>query len=215
MECDFFNDYCDDYDEYDEFPNHYTNPSSSYLIEDCFKLSINDIGKKSLYGKNGKIELTRCNYNDKLHCNFTSAHQSLNIRYTINKQVYIQNINFETESIRYGLRPYMQCKCGHRSNTLYLRPDMPYRFACRRCNNLKYELTTINPKTKIGKYKIYLLHLRKLDEAKIKINRLYYRGKVKTGAKSIAKKYLQWVLLYNPNALSEQEKAIILTLASN
>lgn len=176
-------------------------------IEDCFKLTLADMGKGLLAKeKVGEFELLIVRSNTILHGSYTTDLSDdtptmfLNCAY--NGRKFQQEINLESDDIRYGVRPYLRCGCGHRGNVLYLRPSRHY-FACQRCLNLYYELTAINRSAGFGELQYRLNRLLKIDDAKHRMKRPYYHGRLTRAMYRIAKMYNKWVL--DPGAVTAIE----------
>lgn len=173
--------------------------SSSYLIEDCFKLRLGDLGKFLLIpvrieesddlskqtktGRSGAALLLnglssmRVDYK----MNLNREPNIINIRFSDGRKESSsidQAIEIEKQELLFGTRFFFKCRCGKRLNVLYLRPDMPYCFACRECLNLKYFLTTINRKV-LGRELFYWFdRSRRVKEKLAEIKQLTKNGKI-------------------------------------
>jgi len=169
-------------------------PQSKCTVERCYKISLKDFGKGLLAGKTGKFEIYRGLYN-KRKCAFRSIPYEpirVQIAYEFGDRIYKQNIYLETEDITFGKRPYLLCGCGHRANTLYLRPDFPLYFACRDCLHLDYELSHINRNILGGELIYRNNRLLKIEEAKMKMKKTNWRGKITKDMIRIGKMYGKW-----------------------
>jgi len=169
-------------------------PQHKRTVEGCYKLTLTDLGKGLLTGKTGKFEMRRG-----LHHKRKFAFRSIpyepfrvNIAYEFSDRIHKQTIYLDTEIITFGIRPYLLCGCGHRANTLYLRPDYPLYFACKNCLNLCYELTQINRKVLGGELFYRNNRILKIEETKEKINKIYWRGRITKGTARLAKMYSKW-----------------------
>lgn len=160
---------------------------SSYLVEDCHKLRLGDLGKHLLapakteqcddfdkqikIGKSGTalllngLNLMKVEY----QINLNLAPNIINVKFYNSKKMdsgINQTIEIQKQELLFGTRFFFKCRCGKRLNMLYLRPDMPYYFACRKCLNLRYFLTTINRKI-IGKEIFYWFNRNQKVKEKI------------------------------------------------
>ncbi len=175
------------------------NALSPLLVEQCYRLSLGDLGKRLLYpvGSNRKYDV----YDDMSALDGKQGTVFLLKRYglralAVSYRVILsgklrvdvsysyrplrsssQSIYLETEEAPYGTRYYMLCGCGRRCNVLYMRMDKPYYFACRACLNLIYELTRINRSVAGGELFYRFNRHIKLDNMSVDVKRIDYRGK--------------------------------------
>lgn len=98
-------------------------------------------------------------------------------RFTDSKVVLCQEIKIDYLDITYGTRFYFFCpSCGTRRKVLYLKPG-GLKFACMKCLNLTYELTTIHRGRFLNELRYYFNRRSKLNlinAGKVKIS---YAGK--------------------------------------
>ena len=81
-----------------------------------------------------------------------------------------QRILLSTHELTFGTRTYINCDCGARVNALYLKGTY---FACFKCQNLRYQSTTINSGSDHGKM-LYLQSRRlKLIDMRADIGRIF------------------------------------------
>jgi hypothetical protein len=168
-----------------------------FLVEDCFILSLSDLGKGLLrpaanddglvVGKCGRVLLT--NRFKELPVEFSvqlySGNQvQLNVSCKHRNSVLNQAIKLQTNHVPYGLRPYLVCNCGYRGNKLYLS-SREYSFLCRRCAGLYYDVTSINRKSPLGRLKYQLWKKFKIENQKARVTRVSYMGKFTRRAKRL------------------------------
>lgn len=174
------------------------------MVEECYKLSISDLGKRLLYpvgsnrmylqhnqpekqvGKSGKAVLSALYSLSLLKVDY-QVYFDDNLRLEIYFGSNYQIIPLDTTECYFGTNVYMLCTCGKRCQILYMRRDNMTRFACRSCLNLKYEMTTFNRNTQLGPYSGLLHKYNKLAEKQLKVKRIDYNGKMTRKAKSIMK----------------------------
>jgi hypothetical protein len=184
------------------------------LVEDCYILSLADLGKGLLrpvnedtegfarpldeqavrQGKQGEAILT--GRWGKLTLKYSvdlEESAMVNISGHYRNSLLVQDIGLDVGSISYGMRPYLLCPCGYRANKLYLSPRQ-YSFLCRRCAGLYYESTTINRSSTVGSLGYMLNRLLKLDEQKAKVKRVIYAGKYTKKADRIVKLFGQYAV---------------------
>lgn len=166
------------------------------LVEDCFVLTLSDLGKKllrpvnewkenypqpldqqvELLGKRG--EVTIVGRRGKLSVDYEVDLEDppiLNLEYSFRNSWHNQAVDLGEASVTFGVRPYLVCPCGHRANKLYLSPKQS-TFMCRDCCGAYYESTTINRSSAAGGLDYLLAQVLKLDEHRAKIKRLAYAG---------------------------------------
>lgn len=177
---------------------HPKKHSRDVLVEDCYALSLSDLGKGLLrptnpwledYAKPFDLEIKPIGKSGVI--NLTNRNGGiLTLRYKVDLEEPIlldisghwrnsllsQVIYLEEAMAPHGIRPYLLCPCGYRANKLYLSP-YSHSFMCRRCAGLYYESTTINKNTTVGALGHALFRLFKVDEQKPKVKRITYAGK--------------------------------------
>jgi hypothetical protein len=174
------------------------------LVEECYKLSIGDLGKHLLYpigsnrmyaqhkelenlkGKSGEVILSALYSFKLLKVNYR-VHFDDVLRLEIFFGSNYQIIPLDTTELYYGTNVYMLCSCGRRCQVLYMRKDTVNRFACRDCLNLKYEMTTFNRNTQLGVYSVLLHRHQKLMAKQLGVKRIDYNGNITRKARSIIK----------------------------
>lgn len=87
-----------------------------------------------------------------------------------------QRILLSCLELRFGSRSYLNCDCGARVNKLYLPPGKD-QFRCRRCHQLRYELSTINRMSKHGRLLYRTNRTLKLVNKRAGMNRIIYNNR--------------------------------------
>lgn len=155
-------------------------------VEDCWRLTLNDIGKRVLGDKNGNFILL--NGLSLIFGSYETKDGYLCISFNRNNKAYNQSIALAKSEAVFGTRPYFVCgRCETRCNNLYLRPD-GYSFACRQCHNLYYESTRLNRQTLHGDLFYRFNRHLKLMVDKADVKRIDYNGKYTRKAASLMKK---------------------------
>ena len=179
-----------------------------YLIEDCFKLSIGDMGRSILsrqnYKKNTTFRLASAQgiielfYRLQRNDNYPSVHMwfaDINKRKYSTELTHKQIITITITKATFGSRPHFTCPlCLRRCNKLYRRPGYEY-FACRMplCLNLMYESTTINRKKLGGELFYANSRIYKLFSKAERLGRLYYNGKLTKKVLAYLKIKAKWM----------------------
>ena len=123
------------------------------LVESCFRLDTKLLKKDLAKARNKESVEGFLNFLD----NGKQTALDYSIEYSFDENTYLI-INYGEESQRillsnyeltFGTRTYLTCNCGCRTNALYLKNEI---FACRKCQRLTYESTTINRNSKHGKF---------------------------------------------------------------
>ena len=155
-------------------------------VEDCWQLTLSNLGKGILRGKEGQFILL--NGLSLIVGSYRTEDDYLCLNFNRNNMDYAQTIKLAESEAVFGTRPYFVCgRCETRCNNLYLRPDS-YSFACSQCHNLYYESTRLNRRTLRGDlYYRFNRHL-KLMVDKAGIKRIDYNGKYTRKATSLLKK---------------------------
>lgn len=167
-----------------------------HVNEDCYRLTISDMGKKLLKNENkGTLKLS--NGSNHLYMTYEIKHKDRRpkaiIGFTSNlKSATVlthQTIEIEEDVAPYGLRPYFTCpECDTMRRVLYLPPGGEDYFKCWRCQGISYQSTRINRRT-CGGFLYYTDRIIKLMNKREKMSRLFYRGKV-------TKKYRAFIFDY-------------------
>lgn len=158
------------------------------LIEDCFRLSTkllkNDLRKTRQREPivNGYLNIVNQG---------KSAVLDYKIEY-VNDNAYLevyfdaepQRILLSEEQLTFGIRTYLTCPCGQRTNALYLKKNF---FACRNCHKLCYQSSTINRKSRHGQVIYQLSRKIKLMNDREKLWRIFYKSKY-------TKRYKHWLI---------------------
>lgn len=197
--------------------------NSAYLIEDCYKLHLGSLGKRLLapiaieqsdnfdktkkIGRSGTtlllngLSLMRLDY----MVNLNLTPNIINVKfYNDSRKRSIgvnQVIEIQKQELLFGTRFFFKCRCGKRLNVLYLRSDLPY-FACRKCLNLKYYLTTIN-RHSLGRELFYWFNRsQKVKEKLASIKQFTHRGKATKKAASALHYANKYNLINNAVAIA-------------
>ena len=108
------------------------------------------------------------------------------LEYDFNENTYLvinftgepQKILLSHHQLTYGLRTYLTCGCGYKTNTLYLKnnPESTL-FSCFKCHRLRYRSTVINTRSDHGQM-LYLANKRaEIINMRENIPRPLYRSK--------------------------------------
>lgn len=171
---------------------------NKHINEDCYRLTISDMGKKLLKNENkGTLKLS--NGSDHLYMTYKIKHMDRRpkaiIGFTSNlKSATVlthQTIEIEEDVVPFGLRPYFICpECNTICRVLYLPDDKDYcQFKCHKCQNIVYHSTRVNRHTCGGMF-YYTERLLRLMNKREKIPRLFYRGKATKKHKAFIIEYL-------------------------
>lgn len=103
------------------------------------------------------------------------------IEYSLDGNTYLvvaageepQKIILSDRELPFGTRTYLTCGCGNKTNALYLK--LGY-FACRRCQNLRYQSTRINCRSDHGMVIYQQSKILKLMELRESMDRIFYRS---------------------------------------
>lgn len=155
-----------------------------HINEDCYRLTISDLGKKLLKNEN-KSTLKLSNGSSSLYMAYEIKHKDspkaiIGFTSNLKSQVVLthQTIEIEQDVAPYGLRPFFICpECGTMHRVLYLPPGGKDYFKCWRCQGINYQSTRINRQTCGGIF-YYMDRIIKLMNKREKISRQFYRGKV-------------------------------------
>jgi hypothetical protein len=170
------------------------------LVEDCFRISTSDLGKRILYpnGSNRIYLQHKQSENIAGKAGAVAVASGLVIM-EVNYRVYFddplrveiffglsgQTIFLDTTELQFGTNVYFLCPCERRCRILYMKRGGKSRFACRDCHNLRYELTTFSNSSELGIFSKLLHNYYKMDEKKLGINRVDYNGQLTRKAKSM------------------------------
>jgi hypothetical protein len=86
-----------------------------------------------------------------------------------------QSIGLEWKTITFGERAYFLCECESRVSKLYL-PRGSFRFKCRKCHSLQYQLTSFSRYSVAGKSLYHMNRLQKLTDSRAGMGRIFYNG---------------------------------------
>src|SRR3989344_7482766 len=121
--------------------------NQSLLVENCIVISATYFGSAlARIRKRGNINdsLDISHGNKKITINFWSEYRENEACLVIAiNGLESQEILLIESELMFGTRTYFVCDCGRRSFKLYLPPNST-EFKCRKCHNLKYELSAIN-----------------------------------------------------------------------
>ena len=176
------------------------------LAEDSFRISISDFGKKLLYsstsnkdafvyghkGKQGSFVIS--NGLEKVYVsycvNLNKTPRTIELFFkksTDSLSGIDQRIEIEEDIATFGIRPFFKCQCGKNATVLYMPKNKNF-FSCRDCANIIYESQRLNKHTMNGLF-YYSSRLLKLFEAREKIDRMFYAGKLSRKGKKLMEKY--------------------------
>lgn len=96
-----------------------------------------------------------------------------------------QKILLSERELTFGTRTYLTCKCGCRTNALYLNKGF---FACRKCHKLRYESTAINCNSRHGKFLYQQRNILKLMAMRESMGRIFYKSQY-------SKRFKRWLEL--------------------
>lgn len=149
------------------------------LVENCFALSTKLLRKDLQKARENKpVEETFLNFthngNSAVLFYFIEYDFEGNAHLVINYTGEPQKILLSNHQLTYGMRTYLTCGCGKRTNTLYFKNTF---FACFDCHKLRYKSTTINSRSDHGRM-LYLQNKRlELIEMRENIPRPLYKSK--------------------------------------
>ncbi|MFH1365934.1 MAG: hypothetical protein ABIG99_00875 [Patescibacteria group bacterium] len=148
------------------------------LVENCFALStklLNKTLRKARLKEPVDNEYLNFRHNGKPSALFYSIeHNSDDNDYLIiNFNAELQKILLATRELTFGTRTYLTCGCGQRTNALYLKNTF---FACRNCQNLRYQSTNINKTSDHGMFFYQQSKVLKLMELRESMDRIFYRS---------------------------------------
>lgn len=168
------------------------NHQREFMTEDCFVLSLRELGK-GLLKADGLMNrktgtLTLGNRFDDLSVEYSvipgDGENVLAISCRHKNSVLKQMIQIQKSIIHYGVRPYLTCACGYRGNNLYLS-NQQYSFLCRNCAGLYYECTAINRKSGVGALRCQLARKFKIAMLQERVKRVSYKGKFTKQARRV------------------------------
>lgn len=148
------------------------------LIENTFALSTKLL-KNSLRKARNK-EPVQGEYLNFRHNGRPSA-LDYSIEYSFDGNTYLvitfdaepQKILLSTRELTFGTRTYLTCGCGLKTNALYLKNTF---FACRKCQKLRYQSTTINNTSDHGTFFYRESKRLKLMDMRESMDRIFYRS---------------------------------------
>lgn len=143
-----------------------------YLVEDCLTISPGDVSR-------------RFDHMRKMGVSILDGHSNVSYWFDdISRPAFLfvsvdgkepQKLAWEEIDITFGERNYFYCPCGYRATKLYLPPNGT-EFLCRKCHNLRYELTVVNRKSIAGGVIYRMSRLRKLANNRASMSRIFYNG---------------------------------------
>ncbi len=142
-----------------------------YLVEECFALTPKTVCRFNCVEKS---EINSLEHGPGINYWFDDDNGSTCLFVSIGGQEP-QKFNWELVLLTFGERAYFYCSCGHRASKLYLPPNGT-EFKCRKCHNLKYELSTFNRKSLAGQSLYQANRLLKLANSRANISRIFYNG---------------------------------------
>ncbi len=108
-----------------------------------------------------------------------------------------QRILLSEQELTFGIRTYLTCGCGFRVNALYLKGTY---FACRKCQNLRYQSTTINSKSEHGIFLYRQSQRLKLMNMREDMPRIFYKSEY-------TKRFTRWLNLCNRAGLENEVRS--------
>lgn len=178
-------------------------------IEDCLRLKIGNFGRhilsranadnpeseKMFYIQHGPLSKAQVFY--RIREENLDTHLEIRCQY---RGLWLtQYIELNCSSAWFGPRPYFACACGRRCSTLFLHPQRPYSFVCRRCLDLNYQLNGINKHTERGKVTYLSIMLNKLMIREESIRHRHYNNHVTKRLQAFARRYCKWQNLLEIN----------------
>lgn len=167
------------------------------LVENSFALSTHLLKKDLLKTRkkepvNGYLNLS---YNGKpTALDYSVEYDDDNSYLVINFTEIPQKILLSEHELTFGTRTYLTCKCGDRTNALYLNKAI---FACRKCHKLQYESTTINRNSRHGKFLYQQRIVMKLMIMRESMGRIFYKSKY-------SKPFNRWLKLCTRSGLTKE-----------
>ena len=153
--------------------------NQSLLVENCLAVSATHFKRAFVRIRKRKSvnDLINIPYRGKeITINYWSEYRNNEIYLVVAiKGLNSQDILLYESELAFGTRSYFVCKCGHRSHKLYL-PSNKAEFRCRKCHNLKYEITTINRNSIQGKLFYRTNRMIKLTNTRVGMNRIFYKN---------------------------------------
>lgn len=143
------------------------------LICDCYALDLYLIPRSAaltkLAGGEHSTVIAKRNHLAALFISADAEDEAkIKVRVVTAKQlVFNQVVELTTQKITFGIRRYFKCVCGRRVNSLYLKN---YKFKCRHCLNLVYEITRL----KKGTFLYRLNRNDKIEAASHQVGRITY-----------------------------------------
>ena len=125
---------------------------------------------------------------------YSTEYENDNSYLVINFKEIPQRILLSEQKLTFGTRVYLTCKCGYRTNTLYLSKDI---FACRKCHKLRYESTTINRNSRHGRFLYQQRIVMKLMVMRESMGRIFYKSKY-------SKPFNRWLKLCTRSGLTKE-----------
>ena len=194
--------------------NAYEPKQKKNLSEESFRICIGDFGKRLLYpvnaeefddfdyllnkeaealrGREGSFVIS--NGSEKKYVSFSVNLNNTpkTIKLFIKKEAdssdgVDQEVEIEEDVVTFGVRPFFRCLCGKNATVLYMTENRNL-FSCRDCSNITYESQRLNRHTMRGLF-CYSSRLLKLFEARGKIDRMFYGGKLSRKGKKLFDKY--------------------------
>lgn len=146
------------------------------LVENSFALSTRLLKKDLNRARGGETVDGYLNflYNGKeTVLDYSIEHENDTPYLVINFTAEPQKILLSEQELTFGTRVYLTCKCGDRTNALYLSKDI---FACRKCHKLRYESTTINRNSRHGKFLYQQRNILKIIAMRENMGRIFYKS---------------------------------------
>jgi hypothetical protein len=143
-----------------------------YLVEDCFYLTPRDVGNR--FDRVRKLGINTLEHRPGIRYWFDDMSEPKYLFVSVDGHEP-QKFKWESVEITFGEKGYFYCSCGHRATKLYL-PPRSTEFKCRKCHELRYELTVLNRKSVAGKVIYRVNRIQKLANSRAGMGRIFYKG---------------------------------------
>lgn len=145
--------------------------SYTCTVEDCFAITPKNVLRRLKWVNDTKTTTTKLD----IDCWLDDPSDSDILCVSVRGQEP-QKLVLEWVGITFGQTAYFNCACGYRAAKLYLQPNGA-QFGCRRCQNLKYRLSSLNPKSVAGRAIHKFERMNKLAYTRASMSRIFYKGK--------------------------------------
>lgn len=145
---------------------------TKYLVEECFALTPRDVGWR--IDRPRKLGMNILKHRPEISYWFDNMSNPAWLFVSIDSHEP-QKLAWETVEITFGEKDFFYCSCGYRAMKLYLLPR-GNEFKCRKCHNLRYELTVLNRKSVAGRVIHRANRIQKLADSRMAMGRIFYNG---------------------------------------